>query len=498
MLKTRQSGILLHPTSLAGPEGLGTLGEEAYAFVDFLSTAGQSIWQVLPLGPTGYGDCPYSAPSVFAGNPDLISLAQLARVGDLNKSDLPTALPAGDKINFAECREKRNPLLQKAANNFFNGTASPKRREQFDDFCQRQASWLNDYAFYQAMHHEINRAWFDWPEEVRDRHPNALHQWGTLLNKRITFEKYFQFTFFEQWSRLKEYANAQGVELFGDLPIFVAFDSVDVWANRELFQLDTQGNATAVAGVPPDYFSETGQLWGNPLYDWERMAQNGYSWWKARLQWNLEQCNMVRIDHFRGFEACWAVPATESTAINGTWQTGPGADFFEQVQRDLGDLPLIAEDLGIITPAVEQLRDSFKLPGMKILQFAFDSGAKNPYLPHQYSRNAVVYTGTHDNNTSLGWWQDLDAAEKERIRDYLDSSGRDMPWPLIRCALASSARLSIIPMQDILKLDGEARMNRPGTATGNWNWRLLPSQLDPAVAQRLRELCALYDRIPVE
>ncbi len=499
MLKTRQSGILLHPTSLAGPEGLGTLGDEAYLFVDYLITAGQSAWQVLPLGPTGYGDCPYSSFSAFAGNPDLISLAQLVAVGDLNSSDLPPHSPAEDRIDFHACREVRTPLLEKAAHRFLAGHNDGIRQQNFVDFCRQQASWLNDYAFYRAMRQAQNhKGWYDWPAAVRDRKESALHKWGTRLESEISQEKYLQFVFFEQWFALKEYANRQGIQIFGDLPIFVNMDSADVWANRDLFQLDEQGRPQVIAGVPPDYFSKTGQLWGNPLYDWERMAQDGYGWWQARLQWNLQQCDLVRIDHFRGFEACWAVAATETTAVHGSWQPGPGADFFERIEKDLGELPLIAEDLGIITPEVEQLRDNFGLPGMKILQFAFDSGAKNPYLPHQYSRNSVVYTGTHDNTTSLAWWQSLSTAGKQRVRDYLDSSCREMPWPLIRCALASSARLAIIPMQDLLKLGGKARMNQPGTATGNWNWRLTPDQLELNMAERLKELCRQFDRIPIE
>ncbi len=499
MLKTRQSGILLHPTSLAGPEGLGTLGAEAYTFVDFLVTAGQSVWQVLPLGPTGYGDCPYSSFSAFAGNPDLISLTQLVAVGDLNKGDLPPPCSADSRINFQSSHDVRTPLLITASRNFLEDKKDSIRHQNFVEFCQQQASWLNDYAFYRAMRQAQNhKAWQDWPVEIRDRKESALHQWGTKLKLEISQEKYLQFVFFEQWFALKEYANQQGIEIFGDLPIFVALDSADVWANRGLFQLDEQGQPQLVAGVPPDYFSTTGQLWGNPLYDWERLALDGYSWWKARLQWNLVQCNLVRIDHFRGFEACWAVPATETTAVNGFWQPGPGAVFFERMQQELGELSLIAEDLGIITPAVEQLRDHFQLPGMKILQFAFDSGPKNPYLPHQHPCNSVVYTGTHDNTTSLAWWQALATDGKQKVRDYLDSSCREMPWPLIRCALASSARLSIIPMQDLLTLAGKARMNLPGTATGNWNWRMTPDQLDLVTAERLKNLCRQFDRIPIE
>ncbi|WP_020676926.1 4-alpha-glucanotransferase [Geopsychrobacter electrodiphilus] len=499
MLTKRQSGILLHPTSLAGAEGSGTLGEEAFAFVDFLVSAGQSVWQILPLGPTGFGDCPYSSFSAFAGNPDLISLSGLVRLGDLKASDLPPQGPQGNRVDFEACRATRTPVLQKAAQHFLTAKTTNQRHQNFSDFCQQQASWLNDYAFYRAMRcAQRQRSWQEWPKSLRDRHESALHQGGTELAAEIALEKYLQFVFFEQWAALKSYANRKGVQIFGDLPIFVAYDSADVWANRDLFQLDIEGQPHLVAGVPPDYFSEDGQLWGNPLYDWDHMREDGYAWWKARLQWNLQLFDLVRIDHFRGFEACWAVPAQEKTAINGTWQTGPGADFFQRIKQALGDLALIAEDLGVITPAVRQLRDQFSLPGMKILQFAFDSGPKNPYLPHQYPRNAVVYTGTHDNTTSRAWWESLPAEGKQQVRDYLGTPCRDMPWPLIRCALASTARLAIFPVQDCLRLGSDARMNQPGTALGNWNWRLIQDQLDPAIALRLAHLCEQFDRCTME
>lgn len=498
MLTRRQAGVLLHPTSLPGPEGLGTLGDEAFDFVETLAAAGQSVWQLLPLGPTGYGDCPYSAFSAFAGNPDLISLRRLADAGDLKKSDLPPPQAPEKRVNFHQCRHLRTPLLRQAAKNFF--LANTPRRQAFDQFCQQQASWLNDYAFYRAMRtDQQQKAWFDWPAALRDRQQAALHEHGTRLSVEIGIEKYLQFVFFEQWLALKTHANQQNVQIIGDLPIFVAYDSADVWSNPSLFQLDVNGARQLLAGVPPDYYSANGQLWGNPLYAWETMAQDGYAWWKARLRWNLHQCDLLRIDHFRGFVACWAVHPQEKTAINGHWQTGPGADFFFQISQEFPQLPFIAEDLGVITPEVEKLRDDFHLPGMKILQFAFDSDARNPYLPHQHPRNALVFTGTHDNATSLAWWQSLDGAGKQRVRDYLDSPCRQMPWPLIRTALASPARMAIIPMQDLLGLGNEARMNLPGVADGNWNWRMLPeqmAQLADDTGQKLRLLCKLYDRLP--
>lgn len=493
MLTSRQSGLLLHPTSLSGPEGFGTLGNEARYFVDYLVRAGQSVWQILPLGPTGHGDCPYSSFSAFAGNPDLISLSELANAGDLKSNELPPPACPEARIDFAHWRTLRYPLLKKAAERFLNGCSA--RKAEFEQFCATHADWLNDYAFYRAMRAaRQHKPWFEWPAAVRAREEAALHEWGNRLAAKISFEKYLQFCFFTQWFALKEYANARGVEFFGDLPIFVAQDSADVWANQQLFQLDSTGRPRMMAGVPPDYFSESGQLWGNPLYDWDAARAQNYSWWQARLRWNLSQCDRVRIDHFRGFAACWAVPQGESSAENGHWQPGPGADFFHHLHTSMGDLPLVAEDLGVITPDVEKLRDDFDLPGMKILQFAFDSGPRNPYLPHHYPQNAVVYTGTHDNTTTLAWWQSLDAGGKQRVRDYLDSRCRDMPWPLIRYALASCARLAIFPLQDLLKLGAAARMNHPGTATGNWNWRLLPGQLEPVAAERLAGLCRLFDR----
>ncbi len=499
MLTRRQAGVLLHPTSLPGPEGLGTLGDEAFDFIETLAAAGQSVWQLLPLGPTGYGDCPYSAFSAFAGNPDLISLKRLAEVGDLKRSELPPHQAAEKRVHFDRCRRLRTPLLRLAAKNFF--LANTPRRQAFDQFCRQHASWLNDYAFYRAMRaDQQHKGWFDWPAALRDRQQAALHEHGTRLAAEISIEKYLQFVFFEQWMALKAHAGYHGVQIIGDLPIFVAYDSADVWANRSLFQLDSTGARLLLAGVPPDYFSTSGQLWGNPLYAWGELAANDYAWWKARLRWNLQQFDLLRIDHFRGFVACWAVSPQEKTAINGHWQPGPGADFFTRMAQEFPHLPLIAEDLGIITPEVEKLRDDFHLPGMKILQFAFDSDARNPYLPHQHPRNALVFTGTHDNSTSLAWWQALDGAGKQRVRDYLDSPCRQMPWPLIRAALASPARLAIIPMQDLLSLGNEARMNLPGVADGNWNWRMLPEQLTRLAGdtgQKLHQLCRLYDRLSV-
>lgn len=494
MLTQRRSGILLHPTSLPGAQQIGSLGREAYEFVDFLLATGQSIWQILPLGPVGYGNCPYSSFSAFAGNPLLINLRLLAEAEDLRKSDLPTALPGTDTADFDAALKIQLPILRLACKNFRQSTASV-RQQDFDQFCFNQAYWLNDYAFFEAMReNQQYRGWQQWPQDIKQREQTALHDWGNQLQDSIYWHKYVQFVFFEQWTALKQYANGKGVKIFGDLPIFVAEDSADVWANRELFYLDENEQASLVAGVPPDYFSKTGQRWGNPLYRWDRMAEDNFSWWQARFRWNLELFDLLRVDHFRGFSACWAIPATETTAENGYWLEAPGQQLFSLLQEKLGTLPIIAEDLGIITPDVEQLRDHFGFPGMKILQFAFDSGPENPYLPQNHLPNSVIYTGTHDNNTSLGWWRSLDPAGKQRVRDYLQNPCRKMPWPLIETAMASSAHLTIIPLQDILSLPAASRMNTPGTATGNWQWRLHSGALSTEITEQLKNISHLYGR----
>ena len=501
MLTQRRSGILLHPTSLPGTQSVGSLGREAYDFVDFLIATGQSVWQILPLGPTGYDNCPYSSFSAFAGNPLLINLALLVKTGDLQKSDLPTPIPSMDKVDFIAAIKNQLPLLQQACENF-KQNADSQRRQTFDQFCFDQAYWLNDYAFFDALRENQQYCgWQQWPKEIRLRKPSALHNWGNKFKNAIYRQKYLQFVFFEQWTALKNYANQKGVLIFGDMPIFVAENSVDVWANQEQFYLDEEDQATLVAGVPPDYFSNTGQRWGNPLYRWERMMENNFSWWRARFHRNLELFDLLRVDHFRGFSACWAIPADEPTAENGHWMKVPGEQLFTRLQQEQKTLPIVAEDLGIITPDVEALRDHFTFPGMKILQFAFDSGPDNPYLPDHHLPNSVIYTGTHDNNTSLGWWRALDAAGKQRVKDYLQRPCREMPWPLIDIALASVAKLAIIPLQDILSLPATSRMNTPGTVTGNWRWRFQKNSLSTEITERLKNLSHQYKRnlcIPTE
>lgn len=494
MFNNRRSGILLHPSSLPGSQPVGTLGQEAYDFIDWLVAAGQSVWQILPLGPTGYGNCPYSCYSAFAGNPLLINLEKLVELGDLNQSELPAAVAPSASVDFAAA-EQQLTLLRTACHRFTT-SATKVRAQKFSDFCRDQAYWLNDYAFFESLrNNRQGRGWQQWPKEIRQRQQAALHKSGVELETEIAWHKYLQFIFFEQWFALKDYANRQGVSIFGDLPIFVAENSADVWTNRELFYLDEEDQPTLVAGVPPDYFSKTGQRWGNPLYRWDRMAEDDFSWWRARFHWNLQLFDLVRVDHFRGFAACWAIPAEEKTAINGSWQDVPGEELFNRLQLEFENLPIVAEDLGVITPDVEQLRDRFQFPGMKILQFAFDSGPKNPYLPHNHLPNSVVYTGTHDNNTSLGWWKSLPAEGKQQVKDYLLRPCRDMPWPLIETALASVAKLAVIPLQDLFGLDSKARMNRPGKAQGNWCWRYRQEPAHREITERLRHVSHLYGRL---
>ncbi len=494
MLTQRQSGILLHPTSLPGKQLLGSLGQEAYDFVNFLEATGQSVWQILPLGPTGYGHCPYSSTSAFAGNPLMINLHLLAEAGDLRLSDLHLSPTKKYCADFTAAIQFQLPKLHLAGKNFKRrGTAS--RQQAFKQFCQQQAHWLDDYTLFTVLRNKHQgQCWQHWQKDIKLRNPDALREIEEQQEESIYLQKYLQFVFFEQWQKLKKYTNDKQIQIFGDLPIFVAEDSADVWANPELFYLDEQGQATLVAGVPPDYFSATGQRWGNPLYRWESGEESIFPWWQTRFRWNLELFDLLRIDHFRGFSSCWAIPAAETTAINGQWMEVPGEPLFNLLQQEFNPLPIIAEDLGIITPEVEKLRDQFGFPGMKILQFAFDSGTDNPYLPEHHQQNSVVYTGTHDNDTTLGWWNALDSAARQKVRDYLHNPCENMPWPLIETALASCANLTIIPLQDILSLPATARMNIPGTATGNWQWRFRVEDLTIPLVDRLKNLSQQYGR----
>jgi 4-alpha-glucanotransferase len=499
MSGSRVSGVLLHPTSLPSRYGIGDLGTEAYQFIDFLHNTQQQLWQILPLGPTGYGNSPYMCYSALAGNPLLISLDRLRDDGFLAAADLaqyPTLSP--DQVDFDAVVAPKTALLEKACRNF-QQTAAIAQKTAFESFCREKADWLDDYSLFMALKDALEgQSWFTWPTGLAKRYPDVLQKWRTRLTPEIYFHQFVQFVFFQQWTALKQYANQKGVKIIGDIPIYVSHDSADVWSQPQNFQLDEDGLLpTFVAGVPPDFFSETGQLWGNPVYDWDYHQSTHFAWWMKRFQALLAYVDWIRIDHFRGFEAFWAVPYGDETAINGDWVTAPGTEFFEHLKQELGELPILAEDLGVITPEVEALRDRFAFPGMKILHFAFDSGPGNPYLPFSFPQNCLVYTGTHDNNTTVGWFNGLTPEAQDHIEDYLGRlSSAGIHWDLIRLALSSIAELAIIPMQDILGLDENARMNLPGLATGNWGWRYQSQAITSTVCDRLRTLTQLYGRSP--
>lgn len=493
----RSSGILLHPTSLPGPYGVGDLGPAARRWVDWLADAGCKLWQVLPLGPTGYGDSPYQCFSAFAGNPYLISPDLLLGQRLLTDDDLAD-MPAWDpqRVDFGRLYEWKPALLDKAFHRFAAdpGPARPK----FGRFQAENAFWLADYALFMALKETHGGGpWDEWPADLRRRDPQALTRARQSLENAILRHAFFQFLFFEQWAAIKDYAHARGLKIIGDLPIFVAYDSADAWSHPDLFHFDADGRPTVVAGVPPDYFSPTGQLWGNPLYRWSVHRASGYAWWLERLRAALALVDILRIDHFRGFAAYWEVPAGNPTAEIGRWVPGPGADFFEAVRASLGEsLPIIAEDLGVITPDVTALRDRFDLPGMKILQFAF-SGPDNPFLPHQFTRNSVVYTGTHDNDTARGWYEAAPEGERDFARRYFGhgwQGGGDFAWDLIRTAWASVPAFALAPMQDFLALGTAARFNFPSRLGGNWEWRLTDETLSVELQNAIREMNWLYQR----
>ena len=504
----RASGVLLHPTSLPGPYGIGDLGRAAHEFVEVLARAGQRLWQVLPLGPTGYGDSPYQCFSAFAGNPLLISLDLLVDQGLLAESDVRGAYRFDEgTIDFPTVIAHRLALWPRALERF--ATAPASLRDRFEGFCTAQAGWLDDFALFMAVkaRHQY-LAWTMWEPDIARREPAAVARWSVECAQEIQLNKLTQFLFFEQWQGVRDACHSRSIDIMGDLPIFVAHDSADVWARREWFQLEPDGRPTVVAGVPPDYFSASGQLWGNPHYRWDALARTGYAWWVERFRALLDLVDRVRIDHFRGFEASWEVPYGATTAVRGVWAKGPGAALFEAVRLGLQTerLPFVAENLGVITPAVEALRERFGLPGMAILQFAFGTDPQAPdFKPHNFPRNRVVYTGTHDNDTTLGWWtgdvghstrSSLDLVnERELARRYLPITGSEVHWDFIRAALASVADTAIVPVQDLLGLGSEARMNEPGTIGGNWRWRMLPGQLSDDIAGRLALLAETYDRV---
>ncbi len=503
----RSSGILLHPTSLPGPFGIGDLGDEAYRFADFLAASGQSLWQVLPLGPTGYGDSPYACYSAFAGNTLLISPERLVRLGLLTEADLSDAPAfAAGVVEFDRVHKFKDEVLRKAYQRFVTDGADTDLSRDFENFRVRQVSWLEDYALFRALKDvHGGKPWHEWDPAVVRRDETALAHAKTELRSEIEAHQFSQFLFFKQWSELKSYCHERGISIIGDIPIFVAHDSSDVWVNPDQFKLDEDGKPIVVAGVPPDYFSKTGQLWGNPLYNWQKMIADGFKWWIERVHATLQTVDILRIDHFRGFIACWEIPGGDDTAERGQWVEAPGRELFVAIRNALGELPIIAEDLGVITPEVEKLRDDFNFPGMRILQFAFSSDPSNQDLPHNYHPNVAVYTGTHDNDTTVGWFQSVpgegstrDAAQIERERifglRYLNSSGTEIHWDFIRAVLASCANTAVVPLQDLLGLGNEARMNLPNSTSGNWSWRFNAGALTDEIQTRLKDLSELYAR----
>lgn len=486
----RKSGILLHPTSLYGKEGIGTLGDSLYEFINFLSKSKQKLWQIFPLGPTGYGDSPYQCFSAFAGNPYLIDLETLAKEDYLSFEDIN--IDFGDdveKINYGLIYERKLPILKKAYINF-------KEDDDFIKFEKDNSYWLEDFSQFSAFKEYFGGiSWLEWPKEYKNRDSKALETLNSKLENEIKYFKFLQYIFFKQWKNVKAYANSKGIEIIGDIPIFVSMDSADAWSNNEIFQFDKDRNPVKVAGVPPDYFSATGQLWGNPLFDWDKLKETGYKWWIDRVKANLSLYDIIRIDHFRGFESYWSINYGEETAINGKWEKGPGMDLFNAIRESLGDLNIIAEDLGTLTDDVVKLKNDTGFPGMRILQFAFSQDPENEYLPHNYDNNTVVYTGTHDNDTTNSWFSNLNDIEKQEVREYInvyDDNG--IVYGLIRAALSSVADIAIIPMQDYLNLGGFARINTPGLAAGNWQWRLKNDGLSDELAKTISHLTEIYGR----
>jgi 4-alpha-glucanotransferase len=492
---SRSSGILLHPTSLPGPFGSGDLGASAYQFIDWLLSAGQSLWQMLPLSPVGMANSPYMSPSAFAGSPLFIDLHELISHGWITKDDIGNATnDPSFRVNYPLVTKFRMSILLKASKQFFL-QGNSKEREQFDIYCDTEKSWLENYSLFQALNKLYGgREWSSWDHALVHRRQAALKKARVELQEQINFYKFTQWCFARQWHNLKKYANERHIKLVGDIPIFVAHHSADVWSDPGDFYLDSDGMPTKVAGVPPDYFSEDGQRWGNPLYRWSVMKKRKYRWWIERFRKAFELFDIIRIDHFRGFEAYWEIPAEEKTACIGKWVKGPGGDLFKEVKAKLGTLPIIAEDLGVVTSKVVAIREKFKFPGMKVLQFAFSTDPEDNFLPHTYERNCVVYTGTHDNDTTIGWYEKATEHERDFVRRYCKTDGHEINWDLIKLALQSIADIAILPFQDVLGLGSEGRMNFPSTVDGNWEWRYTWDQVKPEMADRLYELTALYAR----
>lgn len=491
----RSSGILLHPTSLPGPFGSGDLGPATYKFIDWLQSAGQSIWQMLPTGPAGMANSPYMSLSAFAGNPLLVDLNELVTHGWLSADDLASIAGCSDlRVNYPVVTSARMALLTKAAHKFFHSTGTGDR-QRFDAYCETEKSWLDDYSLFQALnHHNGGKLWVSWNSGLARRTPSALRNAKKELKEYVDCHKFIQWCFARQWNAMKQYAGERNIRLVGDIPIFVAHHSADVWSNQEAFSLNGKGMPTVVAGVPPDYFSEDGQRWGNPLYRWDVMSRQDYSWWVSRFRKTFELFDIIRIDHFRGFEAYWEIPASEKTARVGRWVKGPGEGLFNAIKAELGTLPIIAEDLGVVTPEVTALREKFSFPGMKVLQFAFSTDPKDNFLPHVYEKNYVVFTGTHDNDTTLGWFEKATEQERSFVRRYCITDGREINWDLITLAIRSVADIAVVPLQDVIGLGSEGRMNFPGTVDGNWEWRFTWDMIDPLMTSRLYELTALYGR----
>lgn len=493
----RYSGILLHPTSLPSPYGIGDLGPAAHSFINFLKKAGQHLWQVLPLTPTGFGDSPYQSFSAFAGQPLLISPEHLCELGYLTEADLLTC-PVGreDHVDYGNIIPWKNVILRLAHARFLK-KATPNTRAEFNAFVKKNSYWLFDYALYMALKDKNDgKSWLSWEEEHRNPTAKVKKQLASLLEKEMHYYYFLQFIFDIEWKSLKADATENDIKIIGDIPLFVSFDSADVWANQKLFQLDSKGYPTAVAGVPPDYFCEEGQLWGNPLYDWKAHKKTNYRWWISRIKHQLQMADLLRIDHFRGLESYWSVPAGDETAIGGTWMPGPREDLFRAIQKALGkDLPIIAEDLGIITPEVDALRDAFAFPGMRILQFAFDSEEESAYHPHQFdTSNCVCYTGTHDNNTTQGWYHAASEEAKDKVRYYMNTDGNCIHWDFIRTCLGTIAKYAIFPMQDVLGIDADGRMNTPGSDKGNWSWRCKKDAFSDDLAKALANITNVYGR----
>jgi 4-alpha-glucanotransferase len=485
----------MHPTSLPSHGGIGDLGPAAYEFVDWLAASRQSLWQVLPLGPLGHGNSPYSCTSAFAGNVLMISLERLADRGLVDHEQV-AALPDGDsRVDFNRVRAHKLPLLRQAAKDFLrssSGTAG-KRHESF---CRQNHWWLEDYVLFSALRERFSgQPWNSWPQEIVRRHPETIAKLHKELHEQLEEERFLQFAFFEQWRALRSHCVERGIRVIGDVAIFVSYDSADVWTHPEIFRLREDLSPEVVAGCPPDAFSETGQRWGNPLYDWDALKSRGYNWWIRRMRWAIETCDIVRLDHFRGFEAYWEIPADEPTAIHGHWVQGPNDDLFKALRSALGDLPFIAEDLGYITREVTELRKKLDIPGMKVLQFGFGDRGAHKYLPHRFQPDSVVYTGTHDNDTTVGWWNSSATEDEKKLASvYLGIGDDGVHWAFIRAALASVANLAIIPVQDVLGLDSDARMNVPSQTVGSWSWRLSPGALTPELAAKLATLVEVTDR----